>query len=342
MAVRKGVDLGKADFPGKVQRFSVVLRRFTGKADHHVGGEGRTGEGLPDGGGDRAVLGGVVVAVHAGQGGVAAALQRKMELGAELFSAALRQPVDLLRGQQIRLDGTEPHPFDAGDGGRCQNGVGKVQAPFPPVVGKVDAGQDNLPVAVLRQRLQLRGKLRHRFAAHRAAGGGDDAVAAPVIAAVLDFEKGAGAHPEIGGGAGFEGFAALVRGDADNALPVNGKGLDQLRQGSAVPGAGDDIRLGDGGGFLREGLRIAAGQHDNGAGVFPAKAPYRLTGLAVAFGGDGAAAHHIDVAARRMAGHDIKAGGGKPRRQHLGFVLIHLAAKGIKGNAHRRSSGEYH
>ena len=57
------------------------------------------------------------MAVHAAQGGVTAALQRKVKLRAELAATALRQTVDFLRGQQIRLDGAETHPLDPLGGG---------------------------------------------------------------------------------------------------------------------------------------------------------------------------------------------------------------------------------
>ena len=124
---------------------------------------------------------------HAAQGGVTAALQRKMELRAELAPAALRQTVDLPGGQKVRLDGAETHPFHAGGGGCRQNGIREVQPPFPAVIGKIDAGEDDFPVAVLRKGEQLGLQFRQGLAADGAAGGGDDAVAAELIAAILNL-----------------------------------------------------------------------------------------------------------------------------------------------------------
>ena len=126
--------------------------------------------------------------------------------------------------------------------------------------------------------------------------------------------------------------------DADDALTVERERPHQLRQGGAVACPGDDIGFRDGGGLPREGLRVAAGEHHDGAGVFPTEAADGLAGLAVAFGGDGTAAHHIDIAAGGMPGDDIKAFGGKAGGKHLSFVLIDLAAKGIECDAHGGTS----
>ena len=71
-------------------------------------------------------------------------------------------------------------------------------------------------------------QLRHGLAADGAAGGGDDAVAAPVIAAVLYFKKGTGAHAKIGGGAAFEILAFFVLRDADNSALVDDRRPDRL------------------------------------------------------------------------------------------------------------------
>ena len=177
-------------------------------------------------------------------------------------------------------------------------------------------------------------QLRHGLAADGAARGGDDAIAAPVIAAVLYFKKGAGAHAKIGGGAAFEILAFFVLRDADNALTVERERPHQLRQGGAVACPGDDIGFRDGGGLPREGLRVAAGEHHDGAGIFPTETADSLAGLAVAFGGDGAAAHHIDIVAGGVPRDDIKAFGGKAGGKHLSFVLVDLAAKGIECDAH--------
>ena len=209
-----------------------------------------------------------------------------------------------------------------------------MQPPFPAVIGKIDAGEDDLTVTVPRKGEKFALQLRHGLAADGAARGGDDAIAAPVIAAILNFEEGAGTHAEIGGGATFEILAFFVLWDIDNALVIERKILDQLRQGGTVACPGDDIGFRDGGGLRRERLRVAAGEHHDGAGIFPTEAADGLAGLAVAFGGDGAAAHHIDIAAGGVPGDDIKAFGGKAGGKHLSFVLIDLAAKGIERDAH--------
>ncbi len=122
--------------------------------------------------------------------------------------------------------------------------------------------------------------------------------------------------------------------NTDNALTVEGEIPHHLRQGGAAQGTGDDIGFGDSGSLCGERLRIAAGQHHDGIGIFPPEAAHRLPGFAVALGGDGAASDHIDIAARGMSGDDVKAFCGKTRRKHLSFILIDLAAKGVKRYSH--------
>ena len=51
------------------------------------------------------------MAVHPGQSGVTAALEREMELPAELRYC--RQPRNVRIGEQFRLQGTDAHPVDA-------------------------------------------------------------------------------------------------------------------------------------------------------------------------------------------------------------------------------------
>ena len=63
--------------------------------------DGAPRELLPERPGDLPVAGGGVVAVHTGQGGVTAALEREVELPAELGHC--RQPGDILIGEQLRL-----------------------------------------------------------------------------------------------------------------------------------------------------------------------------------------------------------------------------------------------
>ena len=43
--------------------------------------------------------------------------QRRVELRAELAPTALRQAVNFLRSEEVRFDGAETDPFDAGGGG---------------------------------------------------------------------------------------------------------------------------------------------------------------------------------------------------------------------------------
>ena len=177
---------------------------------------------------------------------------------------------------------------------------------------------------------------RHGLGAHRAPGGGDDAVGAEVFAPVLDLYKGPGAPAELPHrGDGLEALPRLVGADIHHPLPGGEEPVQSLGKPPAVPAAGDHVRFLHGLGCLREGLGKAAGEADGRPGVFPPQPPQQLPGLAVPFGGDGAGVHHHGVPAPLVVElQHLPSLGGELLAQGLGLVLVHLTAEGIKGDLH--------
>ena len=85
------------------------------------------------------------------------------------------------------------------------------------------------------------------------------------------------------------------------------------------------------------GLGIAAAHGDDSVGVVLPGAEDDLPGLLVADGGDGAGVDDIGVGLL-LKGHENVAPGSEHLLQCLSFVLIDLAAEGIKSNFHSRKS----
>ena len=108
-------------------------------------------------------------------------------------------------------------------------------------------------------------------------------------------------------------FAALVGRDGNDALVAVQQLLHIVQNGFAVAIAAHKVGLGELGGFLREGLRVAAGEHRDRTGVLALFAAQPLA----AFG---------------------EAVGAEQLFQCAGLVQVDLAAKGIKTNSHERVS----
>ena len=174
-------------------------------------------------------------------------------------------------------------------------------------------------------------------AAHRPAGAGDDAVGTLPVAAVLYLDKGAGVGLEPFHRQLLELLAALVRGNGYDALVAVQQLLYVLQNGLAVAVAAHKVGLHELCGLLREGLRVAAGQHRHRTGVFALFAAQPLAALLVAEVGHGAAVHdeHVRCLAFLRNG---KAVGAEQLFQRTGLVQVDLAAQGIKTNSHGERS----
>ena len=135
----------------------------------------------------------------------------------------------------------------------------------------------------------------------------------------------------------LELLAALVRGNGYDALVAVQQLLHVLQNGLAVAVAAHKVGLGELGGFLREGLRVAAGKHRDRAGVLALFAAQPLAAFLVAEVGHGAAVHDEHIG-RFTFLRDGEAVGAEQLFQCAGLVQVDLAAKGIKTNSHERVS----
>ena len=127
----------------------------------------------------------------------------------------------------------------------------------------------------------------------------------------------------------LEPLAALVRGDGHDALMAVQQLEHIVQNGLAVAVAAHQVGLQELRSLLREGLRIAAGEHGHGTGVLALGTAQPLAALLIAKVGHGAAVHHEYV--RRFAFlHDGKAVGTEHLLQGAGLVQVDLAAQCIK------------
>ncbi len=107
-----------------------------------------------------------------------------------------------------------------------------------------------------------------------------------------------------------------------------------VQDGLAVSVAADEISLHELGSLLGESLRIAAGEHGHGIGIFALGAAQPLAALLVTEVGYGAAVHHKNIRFFALR-HDGEASAPEHLLQRAGLVQVDLAAKGIKTNSHK-------
>ena len=255
-----------------------------------------------------------------------------MELGAEvgIFHHLLAEFFGDHPGlQAAQTDPQVRHRLTDGSEKLRHGGLaGKIHAP----AGNLDAGDDNFLVALLLQFLCLLHRQLQGRGAHGATGIGDDAVGAEVHAAVLDLQHGPGPLLQTARGKDFKFSPAqgVVQGFLVSSL---GKGSEHiLDKFLPLAAAAQNIhtQFPDGFGGM---LGIAAADADDGLGMLPAAPPDHGPVLLVRHGGDGAGVDDIAVA-RLVKMTDFMAHFRQNMLHGLGFVLICLAAKGIKCQFH--------
>ncbi len=198
--------------------------------------------------------------------------------------------------------------------------------------GDLDAGEDQLPVALLPQAADLPDGGVQRQGPHRSPCVGDDAVGAEVDTPVFHLQHGAGPCRQAPGGQDLEGPAAEGFVQIYDRLLLVGGLLQQVQKFHPVPGAGDEIHI-QPLYVLRVGLGVAAADRYHGAGgLLPG--PADLPGFLVADGGDGTGVDDTGVC-RALKGNQRVAAGGQLPLHGGGLVLVYLAAKGVDGNVHR-------
>ena len=201
--IAEDMDLVEADPLQEGAGLLEFLLRLAGEAHDHIGRDGRPVIVAAQKVNAPGVLHRRVVAVHAAQGRVASALQGEMEVGADLVQGgelpdeALRHDPGLQRAHADPLqppDGTEPAQ-------ERQEGFARpervkpdraVRTEIEAVGAHMDPGQHDLPDAACDQVSHLLQDILRLPAADAAARVGDDAVAAELVAAVLDLDVGPG------------------------------------------------------------------------------------------------------------------------------------------------------
>ena len=249
----------------------------------------------------------IVRAPHEAQHTVAAALERQVLVRHDHGQRG--DGLDQGRREIGGQNGREPEPSKALDLGHRshQRGEARSRQQVPAVVADVHAGQGDLAVAGLDQRLGLLDDHLRILAPTPPPRRGDDAERAPVLAAVLDLEEGPRAS-----GDPSHGSARHLAGLGDGAHPhLRGVSLDkradQLGEPVLLAIAEDEIHAGHARESIRIGLGEAAGDDDERIRIRPRDATY---GLAV--GEVGATRHragidHVDLGGLAIF-HGAKAG----------------------------------
>ena len=182
------------------------------------------------------------------------------------------------------------------------------------------------------------GDILRRLGADASPGIRDDAVGTKAVAPVLDLDERAGAALEVVDLQRLQPRVVLP--DVHNPPAVLEEGGEMAGQGAAGRVAQHDVRLGEALRLLGEGLGHAAGERQHGVGVVPPAAAQQLPQLPVAFAGHGAGVDDQPVGGqgRLVAGDKLprlEALGLQKAAHGLGFVLVHLAAQGVKDNFHK-------
>ena len=332
--IGKHMNLQKADLLHKGHALQKVLLGFAGKAHDHIGGKADQArrKGSAQVLYHPGILLGGVGAAHTAQGGRAAALQAQVKLGAKPGKPC--QPLNIAGLQHIGVKAAKAHTLNAGHCVDLFQNIQKARAVVLAVAGQADARNHHFFITGSGQSVQLGQNAGFVAAAHGAAGTRDHAIGTAAVAAVLDLDKGAGVILKFFQWQLFKLFALGVGLNIHHTRLGAVQHLGHISQNAvSAAGAGYHIGLGNGSGFLGEGLRIAARKHRNGAGVFPLGAAQPLAAFLIAEIGYGAAVDHIHIGAFAGGGQQI-AVLLKQALQRAGFVLIHLAAKGIKTYTH--------
>ena len=130
---------------------------------------------------------GIVPAVHPLQDGIRAGLQTQVELRAEIGVDAERLAEVLVDGARLQRAQADPDRGDRRAERRQQLPQAAAVLPLPAPGGDLDAVDDDLAVALGGKALRLLHRGLQRHGAHPAAGIGDDAVGAEIVAPVLDL-----------------------------------------------------------------------------------------------------------------------------------------------------------
>ena len=271
--------------------------------------------------------------MHPLQDGIRAGLQTQVELRAEIGVDAERLAEVLVDGARLQRAQADPDRGDRRAERRQQLPQAAAVLPLPAPGGDLDAVDDDLAVALGGKALRLLHRGLQRHGAHPAAGIGDDAVGAEIVAPVLDLQQRPRPRGKPARGQDLK-RARLAR--VVHALPFLARGgsFDHVAdEGLAAVGADEhvDVQLAD---LVRAALGVAAAHADGGGRIQLAHAPDGVAGFLVGNGCDGAGIDDIAVADL------VKAAEGMPALHQqllhrLRLVLVDLAAQRVTCKFHR-------
>src|SRR2546430_3476811 len=277
----------------------------------------------------------VVRPPHASQDAVAPALERDVKMRRDDRRA--RHDLQQLGGEvgwqdRGQSDRTEPRnvgePAEERREGGPRNEVSAVMA-------RVDPGQHDLGMAGLDEQARL---VEHHLGLEAPAGTsgeGHDTEGAAVLAAVLDFEKGARLAVDPRQRCHVERRRV---GDVPNVDALGDVALEQVGQPMLVRVTDDQIHLAEPGDVVRARLGPAAGHDEPRARTHPGRAPDRL-----AVGELGARSHrarvHHDHVGRLAEGHRLEPARLEHRLELLRVHLVEPAAEGRERDGARAHAG---
>ena len=223
-----------ADVTDVVARGLEVRFGLAREADDDVGGERQVGDRGAQAIDDALVVGQGVRAIHRAQHRVRTRLQRQVHLRHD--GAALRHRRDHAPAHVARMRGREADAREPLHPARGPQQVGEVVRAV--VVGVHGLAQEHdLPETLRHGRPYLAYQVRERQTAFAAAGVGDDAVGAELVAAALDGDPGAHARLALG----LEVAVGLVAVEPRVRDRFPGRAPEQVGKRAVAVGAHDQV-----------------------------------------------------------------------------------------------------
>src|SRR5271157_5296450 len=175
----------------EVERRGVVRFGFAGEAGDNVGADGRAGESFADALDAAGIVLGAIPAVHGGKNTVGAGLQRHVKMTSEALGAG--EEVNEFARDVQRLDGAGAEALERGAFEDLAEKIHEFEArsEVAAVGAEVNAAQDDFLVAGGDEAANFAEDFVWGQAAAASADEGHHAVGAAMVAAVLDFQRGA-------------------------------------------------------------------------------------------------------------------------------------------------------
>ena len=190
--VAEHVNHQKARAPRKVKRFAELRVGLLRKTHDHIGGELYARHGAAQASHALQCHAAVVFPLHPREHRIRSALHGKVKMRGE--GSQSRNAVDKFLFHQRGIKRTEANPFQSLHAGNHRKQVGKVATvQIAPVGGCFDSRQHHLAASARNQCAHFLQDCLRALGTNRTARSGNDAVGASVLAAVLDFDVGAGA-----------------------------------------------------------------------------------------------------------------------------------------------------